>query len=79
MQFGDNRLNHVFEPLKKVDVKTLAAIAISLKNSRNKNKRAVGVFLDRINRYRTGGQTPANTSADTSHIDNTTGLRDLLE
>lgn len=52
MAISENELRHALEPLRVVDIKTLSAIADSLKGSSNKGKKAVGVFLDRINRYR---------------------------
>ncbi|MBT3273346.1 MAG: hypothetical protein HN368_09340 [Spirochaetales bacterium] len=81
MQFSDPRLDHVFDPLKVVDVKTLASMAASLKNSKNKSKRAIGVFLDRVNRMRTDenqpkGQAPKKTS---SPLMNRSGLKDLRD
>ena len=53
MQFSDPGLDHAFDPLKVVDVKTLDAVANNFKKSKDQSKRAIGVFLDRINRLRT--------------------------
>ncbi len=52
MQFDDRGLDYAFDPLKVVDVKTMTSIAEALKKSNDKSTRAVGVFLDRINRLR---------------------------
>ena len=52
MPISPDQLYHALDPLNGVDVKALDEIAKSLKNSRSKQKRAVGVFLDRINKYR---------------------------
>ena len=59
MQIGPEQLRHALEPLNTVNVKTLDDIAVSLKTSKNKQKRAVGVFLERINRYRLEDSSPA--------------------
>ena len=82
MQYSDSSLDHAFDPLKVVDVKTLNAVAENFKKSKDQKKRAIGVFLDRINRLRTAspdepqGPRPATTS---SRILNSTGLKDLQE
>ncbi len=81
MQFSDPQLNHAFDPLKVVDIKTLAAVADNFKKSKDKSKRAIGVFLDRVNRLRTpdsGGQKK-DQSTTTSSILRSTGLKDLQE
>ena len=78
MRIGDNQLHHAFEPLKVVDVKTLSAIADSLKKSRDKSKRAVGVFLDRINRYRVE-DTSAAPRDSSSSLDPASGLKNLFD
>ena len=84
MNPGDGRLAHAMEPLSAVDVKTLSLIADDLKKSRDKRKRAVGVFLDRINRYRAGDLPPTGSSGSSprtaqSKPDSSSGLRDLRE
>jgi hypothetical protein len=81
MQFSDPRLDHVFDPLKVVDVKTLASVSASLKNSKDKSKRAIGVFLDRINKLRTD-ESPVKSHTEkktSSSIMNRSGLKDLRE
>lgn len=70
------QLANALEPLKVVDAKALDEIATALKNSNNKQKRAVGVFLDRINRYRLAPTSKA-PKASTHHVE--TGLKDLSE
>jgi hypothetical protein len=88
MQFGDRNLDHAFDPLKVVDVKTMAIVAENLKKSKNKKKRAIGVFLDRVNRLRTAemdkpapGEEPSANRTATTHTDTlkSSGLRDLRE
>lgn len=81
MQFSDPGLNHAFDPLKVVDIKTLAAVADNFKKSNDKSKRAIGVFLDRINRLRTvePGAARAQESTTKSSILKSTGLKDLQE
>ncbi len=81
MQYSDSQLEHAFDPLKVVDIKTLNALADNFKKSKDKSKRAVGVFLDRINRLRMNDpgsqrQEPRTTS---SNILRSTGLKDLRE
>ena len=81
MEFTDPKLNHAFDPLKVVDIETLNSVAANFKNSRDKSKRAIGVFLDRINRLRSTapagkrGQEPTTKST----ILKSTGLKDLAE
>ena len=86
MQFSDPGLNHAFDPLKVVDIKTLGSVAENFKRSKDKSKRAIGVFLDRINRLRTetnepDSRSPGRAQAPTtnSRILNSSGLRDLSE
>jgi len=82
MQYSDSGLDHAFDPLKIVDVKTLGAVAESLKKSKDQKKRAIGVFLDRINRLRTANKETSNAKrqpSTNSHILNSTGLSDLQE
>ena len=69
------QIAHALEPLRVVDAKALDEIASSMRNSRSKQKRAVGAFLARINHYRlekgerrSSKQTPSDVS---------TGLTDL--
>ena len=71
------QIARAFEPLKVVDVKALDDIAKAMRNSRNKQKRAVGVFLDRINKSRL--EAPAKNAKRPAppHIE--TGLSDLRE
>lgn len=82
MQLNDSGLDHAFDPLKIVDIKTLNTVAADLKKSKDQSKRAIGVFLDRINRLRTatketGGAGGAPTTR--SSILNSSGLSDLKE
>ena len=81
MQFSDPQLNHAFDPLKVVDIKTLASVADNFKKSKDKSKRAIGVFLDRINRLRTSepGAQKKEPPATSSNILRSTGLKDLQE
>ena len=82
MQFSDAGLNHAFDPLKVVDVKTLNGVADNLKKSKDQSKRAIGVFLDRINRLRTTTEeAPAAGRAPTtkSSILGSSGLKDLRD
>jgi hypothetical protein len=82
MQFSDPGLNHAFDPLKVVDIKTLAAVAENFKKSKDKSKRAIGVFLDRINRLRTEeprDQAKQQAPTTASNILRSTGLQDLRE
>jgi hypothetical protein len=84
MQFSDPGVDHAFDPLKVVDIKTLASVAESLKKSKDKSKRAIGVFLDRVNRLRTdtkdtGGPGSTKTSSTNSSILRSSGLKDLSE
>jgi hypothetical protein len=64
MQFDSSSLDHAFDPLKVVDIKTLASVADNLKKSKNKSRRAIGVFLDRVNRLRAteGGSSVSSGS-----------------
>ena len=78
MRISDNMLHRAFEPLKAVDAKTLSAIAGTLKKSRDKKQRAVGVFLDRINRYRLGDASAAPQDSRSS-LDPSSGLKDLSD
>ena len=89
MQIDDRKLDYAFDPLKGVDVKTLAAVAEDLKKSKDKAKRAIGVFLDRVNRMRTADPAapesarktatgPAAKAAGTDAC-KSSGLRDLRE
>ena len=81
MEFSDPKLNHAFDPLKVVDVETLNSVAANFKKSKDRSKRAIGVFLDRVNRLRTaepgakGKQEPTTNST----ILKSTGLKDLSE
>lgn len=81
MELNNSQLDHIFDPLKVVDIKTLASVAGSLKNSRNKSKRAIGVFLERVNRMRTEEKsTSAKPEQKTSSkMLNKSGLKDLQE
>lgn len=79
MQFSDPALNHAFDPLKVVDIKTLNAVAENFKKSKDKSKRAIGVFLDRVNRLRMTEPGAQNRKEPTtkSNILKSTGLTDL--
>ena len=77
MQISDDSLKYAFDPLKVVDIKTLANIADNFKNSKNKKHKAVGVFLDRINRIRSGEAATGGGSDTPLHPNS--GLRDLRE
>ena len=82
MQFSDDSLNHALDPLKVVDVKTLNSVADSLKKSKDQSKRAIGVFLDRINRLRTTTEetsNPRRAPTTSSHILGSSGLKDLQD
>ena len=70
----DKQLEYVFSPLNSVDRKSLTKIADSLKNSKKKNEKAVGVFLARVIQYRSG-EIPADND---SPLSAGTGLRDLF-
>lgn len=76
----DRNLEYVFSPLNSVDLKSLQKIADSLKNSHKKQEKAVGVFLARVIKYRSGDM-PAGSSGNDgekhSSIKSKTGLRDL--
>ena len=48
-------IDRVFSPLNAIDVKTLSNIAGEFKKSKNQTKRAIGVFLDRANVFRSQG------------------------
>ena len=78
----DDRFQYVLEPLKQVDVKTLTSMAETLKRSKDKKKRALGVFLDRLNKYRLEEPKKKNTVAEDnikskSHL--SSGLKDLKD
>ena len=82
MLFGDGGLDYAFDPLKVVDVKTLSAIADDLKKSNDRGKRAVGVFLDRVNRLRIADTEQAEGGSSSrasarSEVLRSSGLRDL--
>ncbi len=77
MQFPDDELERAFEPLKNVDVKTLSSIAETFKKSKDRRKAAVGVFLDRINRYRSSAPKPKSDKPERSIPK--TGMTDLTE
>ena len=81
MPMGPEQLYHAMDPLKEVDVKALDEIAKSLKSSRSKQKRAVGVFLDRINRYRMSAEPSRANPSRTKPPRKTpeTELKDLSE
>ncbi len=82
MQFSDSGLDHAFDPLKVVDIKTLNAVADSFKKSKDQSKRAIGVFLDRINRLRTTTKetsNPRRSPTTSSHISSSSGLKDLQD
>ncbi len=82
MQFSDSSIEHALDPLKVVDIKTLDAVANDLKKSKDQSKRAIGVFLDRINRLRmTTKESPDSGRGRTtnSSILNSSGLKDLRE
>ncbi len=89
MQFSDSALEHALDPLKVVDIKTLNAVAESFKKSKDKSKRAIGVFLDRINRLRsaepdtptggTGSTSRAATATTNSDVLKSSGLKDLRD
>lgn len=85
MQPADRELERALDPLRGVDIQALASIADSLKTSRDSTKRAVGVFLDRINRYRSNvrrsGTSPNTNEPQTtaSPLDLTSGLQDLKD
>ena len=85
MQFNNGQIDRAFDPLKVVDVKTLQSIADNFKKSKDKKKRAIGVFLDRVNRMRTGDleNAPSNpSSAGTktrAGINSSSGLRNLVD
>ena len=89
MPFDVRSLDYAFDPLKVVDVKTLSAVAQELKKSKDKSKRAIGVFLDRINRLRTADRSVSTGSVDvasgvetrttSSDVLKSTGLKDLNE
>lgn len=73
------QIAHALDPLKVVDAKALDDLAKSLKNSKSKQKRAVGVFLDRINRYRLDPSNQTPTPGKSSPPPPKTGLRDLTD
>jgi hypothetical protein len=81
MQYSDSQLEHALDPLKVVDIKTLNAIAENFKKSKDKSKRAVGVFLDRINRLRMNepGSQQSRSQTKSTNILRSTGLKDLSE
>ena len=75
MLFGDRGLDHAFDPLKVVDVKTMSAIADSLKKSNDRGKKAVGVFLDRVNRLRIADSEHPESRSSPTGADTRTGAR----
>ena len=79
MHFSDDSLEHAFDPLKVVDIKALASIAKDLKNSKDKKKKAVGVFLDRINRVRSDDHSSQDVRRSNSNLSKTSGLKDLQD
>jgi len=81
MQFTDSQLEHAFDPLKVVDIKTLNAVADNFKKSKDKSKRAIGVFLDRINRLRMAdpGAQKNQAPKTNSSVLRSTGLKDLQD
>ena len=52
MNIRPDQFERAMEPLRFVDREGLDEIADALKRSKSKQKRAVGTFLDRINRLR---------------------------
>lgn len=52
MSIRPDQIERAMEPLRFVDREDLDEIASALKGSKSKQKRAVGTFLDRINRIR---------------------------
>ena len=82
MQYSESQLEHAFDPLKVVDIKTLGSAADNFKKSKDKSKRAIGVFLDRINHLRMEEidskkrQQPQTTKTS---ILRSSGLKDLTE
>ena len=79
MQFGDAGLKNVFDPLNGVDVEALSKIAADLKGSRDKRRKAVGVFLDRVNRYRTEDVGGVGKASPSKTFNSSSGLQDLRD
>ena len=71
------QISHALEPLRVVDVKSLDEMAATMRKSKNAQKRAVGAFLARINRYRVENTSKPNTRS--LGIDVKTGLTDLTD
>ena len=69
-------LDRIFSPLNAVDVKTLNDIAAEFKRSKNQNRRAVGVFLDRVNVFRSQGSSGVKHNSGKSR-NNLSELKDL--
>ncbi len=76
MSITPEQIYHALDPLKEVDAKALDEIAKAMKNSRNRQKRAIGVFLDRINRYRLNEDS---APAESRRPSPNTGLKDLAD
>ena len=75
MNIRPDQLERAMEPLRFVDRAGLDEIANALKGSKSKQKRAVGTFLDRINRLRIESvEKPTRTSHAPIYG---TGLTDL--
>ena len=79
MQFGDARLRNIFDPLNGVDVEALSRIAADLKGSKDKRRKAVGVFLDRVNRYRTEDVRAEGKASPSKTFNSSSGLQDLRD
>ena len=78
MSLRPDQIQRAMEPLRIVDLTALEEIAAGLKQSKNKRKRAVGAFLDRINRYRMESGSPPGKSPAAAPIHDS-GLLDLTE
>lgn len=78
MSIGPEQLERAMEPLRFVDREALDNIAAALKRSANKQKRAVGTFLDRINRFRIESVEKPSRKTEHAPIPET-GLTDLGE
>ncbi len=71
-----DQFERAFAPLNAVDAKALEEIADQLRSSRDKRKRAVGVFLSRINQCRVGASSAGAAGAGNAP---TSGLKDLTD
>jgi hypothetical protein len=73
----DDELNYAMAPLNTVDLKSLHRVSDSLKKSKNRNERAIGVFLGRLAVYREKGPEKRPQEKQTTKVTDDHGLSHL--